>query len=127
VDSPKAVIQDGTIITPAAGTSIVVNFNTAGLDPTVFPDPLEVKLDRPDELYIHYGYGAHSCLGWKIVEIAMAVQLRAFGRLKNLRRAAGPAGQLKNTTVHGAFKMFMTEDWSQWTPFPSTWRLYYNA
>ncbi|PVH91026.1 heme peroxidase, partial [Periconia macrospinosa] len=41
VDSPKAVIQDGTIITPAAGTSIVVNFNTAGLDPTVFPDPLE--------------------------------------------------------------------------------------
>jgi hypothetical protein len=128
VDSPKAVIQDGkNTITPAAGSSIVVDFNTAGLDTTVFPDPLEVKLDRLDELYIHYGYGGHACLGRKTAEIAMAVQLRAFGRLKNLRRAAGPAGQLKYTTVNGAFKMFMTEDWSQWTPFPSTWKLYYDV
>lgn len=122
-----ASIQDGeNTITPAAGSALLVDFNTAGRDPTVFQDPLEVKLDRADDLYIHHGYGGHACLGRKTVEVAMAVQLRAFARLKNLRRAPGPAGQLKTTTINGAFKVFMAEDWSQWTPFPSTWKLYYD-
>ena len=127
VAAPNASIQDGERhVTPAPGSAILADFNTAGLDPTVFPDPTEIKLDRPDDLYIHHGYGGHACLGRKTVEIAMAVQLRAFARLKNLRRAPGPAGQLKTTMVNGAFKVFMTEDWSQWTPFPSTWKLYYD-
>lgn len=122
-----ASIQDGDrAITPAAGSALLADFNTAGRDPSVFPDPTEVKIDRPDDLYIHHGYGGHACLGRKTVEIAMAVQLRAFARLKNLRRAPGPAGQLKTTAVNGAFKVFMAEDWSQWTPFPSTWKLYYD-
>jgi cytochrome P450 len=128
VSIPNASIQDGkNTLTPAAKSTIFADFNTAGLDPSVFSDPTEVKLDRADDLYIHHGYGGHACLGRKTVEIAMAVQLRAFARLKNLRRAAGPAGQLKSTTVNGAFKVFMTEDWSQWTPFPSTWKLYYDV
>lgn len=128
VASPNATIQDGEkTLHPAQGSTILADFNTAGLDPTVFPDPTEVKLDRPDDLYIHHGYGGHACLGRKTVEVAIAVQLRALARLKNLRRAPGPAGQLKSTTVNGAFKVFMTEDWSEWTPFPSTWKLYYDA
>jgi hypothetical protein len=127
VASPNASIQDGEkTLTPAAGSTVFADFNTAGLDPSIFLDPTEVKIDRLDDLYIHHGNGGHACLGRKTVEIAMAVQLRAFARLKNLRRAAGPAGQLKSTTVNGAFKVFMTEDWSQWTPFPSTWKLYYD-
>ena len=127
VAAPSASIKDGeNTITPAAGSTILPDFNTAGLDPTVFTDPQDVKLDRPDDLYIHHGYGEHQCLGRKTVMIAMAVQLRAFARLKNLRRAAGPAGQLKSKMMNGAFKVFMTEDWSQWTPFPSTWKLYYD-
>ncbi|KAF2638101.1 heme peroxidase [Massarina eburnea CBS 473.64] len=127
VAAPDAMIQDGErTLHPSAGSTIFVDVNTAGLDPSVFQDPLQVKLDRPDELYIHHGYGGHQCLGQRSVMIAMAVQLRVFARLKNLRRAAGPAGQLKSTTVNGAFKVFLTEDWSQWTPFPSTWRLYYD-
>jgi cytochrome P450 len=96
------------------------------MDPSIFPDPDEVDLDRADNLYIHHGYGSHECLGRNIVMGAMAVQLRAFARLKNLRRAAGPAGQLKSTVANGAFKVFMNKDWSDWTPFPSTWKLYYD-
>jgi hypothetical protein len=127
VATPNASIQDGqNTLTPAAGSAILVDFNTAGLDPTVFPDPKEIKLDRPDDLYIHHGYAGHTCLGKKIVQIAMAIQLRAFGRLKNLRRAPGPPGELKSTTVNGAFKVFLNDDGSEWTPFPSTWKLYYD-
>jgi hypothetical protein len=127
VASANASIRDGeNTLTPAPGSTILADFNTAGVDPTVFPDPLEVKLDRDEALYIHQGYGGHVCLGKKSVSIAMAVQLRAFARLKNLRRANGPAGELKSTTVNGAFKVFMDESWSSWTPFPSTWKLYYD-
>lgn len=121
-------IQDGeNTVAPAPGSVLLADFNTAGRDPAVFEDPLEVKLDRDDALYIHHGFGGHTCLGKQSVARAAAVQLRAFARLKNLRRAEGPAGQLKTKTMNGAFKVFMDETWSSWTPFPSTWKLYYDA
>ena len=127
VDAETAcTIHDGERkIEVKGGDSIFLDFVTAGLDPTVFPDPREVKLDRPDDSYIHHGYAGHACLGRQIVMIAMAVQLRVFARLKNLRRAPGPAGQLK-TAVSGAFTVYMNEDWSSWTPFPATWKLHYD-
>ena len=104
-----------------------MSFITASVDPNIFPDPLEIRLDRPDELYIHQGYGAHTCLGRPIVMNAMAVQLGVFARLKNLRRAPGPAGQLKSTTVNnGAFEVYMNEDWSDWTPFPANMKVQFD-
>ncbi|SMR63435.1 unnamed protein product [Zymoseptoria tritici ST99CH_3D1] len=128
VASSNTTIHDGDKTPhPPAGSSIFADFNTAGLDPAVFPDPEQIRLDREDKLYIHHGWGGHQCLGRDIVMGAMAVQLRAFARLKNLRRANGPAGQLKSKVVNGAFRVYMNEDWSGWTPFPSTWKLYYDA
>ncbi|KAJ6028906.1 uncharacterized protein N7446_011754 [Penicillium canescens] len=55
------------------------------------------------------------------------VQLGAFARLKNLRRAPGPAGQLKATTVNGAFPVYMNEDWSEWTPFPANMKVQFDG
>lgn len=106
--------------------SLFLNFVSAGVDPLVFPDPHQVKLDRPDELYIHHGWGAHACLGRKIVEVSMATQLRCFARLKNLRVAPGQAGRMKSTIQKGVFRVFMNEDWSEWTPFPATWKLLFD-
>jgi len=60
---------------------IFADFVTAAIDPTVFPDPLQSKLDRPDNLYFHHGYGRHVCFGRPIMVIAMAVQLHLFARL----------------------------------------------
>lgn len=90
------------------------------MDAERFPDPYEIKLDRPDESYIHHGYGPHACLGRPIVVTAMASQLRVFGRLKNLRRAPGPQGEMKSTLVNGVIKVFMKEDWSDWWPYPTS-------
>jgi hypothetical protein len=128
VATPNASILDGEkTLTPAENSSVFVSFGAAGLDPSVFPDPQEIKLDRPDELYIHHGYGGHACLGRKMVEVVNAVQLRAFARLKNLRRAAGPAGQLKSKMIDGVTTFYMDEAWSQWTPYPSSWKLQYDV
>jgi len=118
-DGPRTVSVKG-------GDVIFADFVSAGVDPEVFPDPLEIRLDRPDDVYIHHGYGGHACLGRPIVMLAMAAQLRVFARLKNLRTAPGPAGELKSTLVNGVFMEYMSEDWSQWTPFPSTWKLLFD-
>lgn len=45
--------------------------------------------------------------------------LRTCARLNNFRRAPGPAGEMKNKMVNRAFKLFLSEDGSQWGPFPT--------
>jgi cytochrome P450 len=93
---------------------------TACVDPDVFPNPYEIDLTRPEDLYIQYGYGPHSCVGAPIVITALASMLRVFGRLENLRRAPGPAGEMKSIMLHDTFRTYMTEDWSSWWPFPTS-------
>lgn len=102
------------------GDQVFTNFVSAGMDPEAFPEPEEIKLDRPEESYIHHGHGPHACLGRPIVTTALAAQLRIFGRLKNLRRAPGLQGELKHKLVNGAIKVYMREDWSSWWFFPSS-------
>jgi cytochrome P450 len=112
-------IKDGTTTKNIRkGDTIFADFITAGLDPSKFPDPEEIRLDRPTELYIHHGWGPHACLGRAIVTIAGACVLRVLGRLRNVRRAPGPSGEMKSKMVNGAFKMYLPEDGSEWTPFP---------
>jgi hypothetical protein len=127
IAAKSGTITDGPrTIDVKKGDTIFADFVSAGVDPEVFPDPLEVRLDRPDDVYIHHGYGGHACLGRPIVMLAMAAQLRVFARLRNLRIAPGIPGEIKTTTVNGVFIEYMSEDWSQWTPFPSTWKLLFD-
>lgn len=122
VDVDETFIEDGpnNTIHLKRNDQIYVNFVSAGMDPTKFPDPQEIKLDRPSEAYIHHGWGPHACLGRPMVVTAMAAQLKVFGRLQGLRRAPGLAGRLKSTTINGVIKVYMKEDWSDWTPFPTS-------
>ena len=114
----RAEINDGSRVFAKKGDTIFTDFITAGRGPAKFPNPEEIKLDRPDEFYIHHGWGPHACLGRQIVTVAGASMLRTFARLHNLRRAPGPAGEMKSKTVGGAFKVFLPEDGSEWKPFP---------
>jgi linoleate 10R-lipoxygenase len=100
------------------GDTLFVNFVTAGLDPSKFPDPEEIRLDRPEDFYIHHGWGPHACLGRPIVTVAAASMLRTVARLGNLRCAPGPAGEMKSKVVGGAFKEYLAQNGSDWGPFP---------
>lgn len=112
-------LKDGPRVVPLKkGDSIFTDFVAAGLDPSKFPDPYEIKLDRPDHLYIHHGWGPHACLGRRIVTVGGASMLRVCARLSNLRRAPGPAGEMKSKTVNEAFKVYLAENGSKWGPFP---------
>jgi hypothetical protein len=113
------------------GEQIYTDFVSAGMDEDVFPDPHAIDITRDRGLYIHHGFGAHSCLGRPIVEVAMAAQLKVFAKLKDLRRAPGLQGQMKRTVPApnpvssdphenpGRIEAFMKEDWSDWWPFPT--------
>lgn len=121
VNGDKVEIQDGSAaVSVSTGDSVFTDFITAGRDPSKFPDPDQIKLDRPDELYIHHGWGPHACLGRAIVTVAAASMLRVCARLNNFRRAPGPAGIMQSKTVNGAFKVYLSEDGSRWGPFPTS-------
>ncbi|GAB1202587.1 hypothetical protein APSETT445_001206 [Aspergillus pseudonomiae] len=113
------IISDGLRNVPIKeGDTILADFVSAGRDPIKFPDPEAVKLDRPDDLYIHHGWGPHSCLGREIVTVAAAAMLSVVARVERLRRAPGSAGAMKSKLVNGAFKVYLPEDGTEWTPFP---------
>jgi hypothetical protein len=75
---------------------------------------------RPLDKYIHFG-GAY--LGREISHVALAELFRAVFRRKNVRRVAGPQGELKKVARPGGDCVYMREDWGALTPFPVTMKV----
>ena len=100
------------------GGRIFVSFAKANHDPTIFPDPNEVRLDRPIDSYIFYNHGAETILGKDASVIALASMLRVVGRLENLRLAPGSQGQLKRFERKDGHSVYLREDYSGFFPFP---------
>lgn len=109
------------------GDRVFVSFVKACMDPEVFPEPEQVKLDRNMESYITYGLGPHRCLGEHASKVALTAMLRTCAKLQNLRPAPGPQGLLKTVPRDDGFKAYMTEDWGKYFPFPTTWTLHFDG
>lgn len=56
--------------------------------------PHQFRTDRPWQDYIIWGYGMHSCFGAQINAAVIPAILKPLLSQKNLRRAAGKAGQI---------------------------------
>ncbi|KAL9619676.1 MAG: hypothetical protein Q9160_005696 [Pyrenula sp. 1 TL-2023] len=95
--------DNGKQVNVKPGDKVFCSFVGAARDPTVFPDPNQVRIDRPIESYIHYGIGDHTCLGKEASMVALTAMLRTVGRLEGLRRAPGAQGQLKKVPRPGGF------------------------
>ena len=98
----------------------------ANMCPEIFPEPKKVKIDRPVSEYIHFGWGTHSCFGAPFANIGLTSMLRCFASLPNLRRAPGPEGELKYV-VMGLFRVYMTQEWSNYSYWPTSSHLLYDA
>ncbi|KAF8249495.1 heme peroxidase [Wilcoxina mikolae CBS 423.85] len=105
---------------------VFVSFISASRDPEVFPEPLEVKLDRPDESYLQYGDGPHECLGKHANIVGLTTMLMEFGKLPGLGRAPGLPGIMKTIPKPGGFKVYMKEDWSSFWPFPTSMKVRFD-
>lgn len=119
--------DDGTKVSVKAGDRVFVSFVSAAKDPTHFPNPERVNPFRPRDAYIHYGAGPHACLGRDVSEVALTELFRAVFKKKNLRRAAGPQGELKKVPRPGGFFVYLNDNWSTITPFPTTMKVIWDA
>lgn len=90
--------EDGRQIPVKPGDKVFCSFVGAARDPKIFPNPDQVRLDRPLDSYIHYGVGIHTCLGKDASMVALTAMLKTVGKLQNLRKAPGPQGQLKKVS-----------------------------
>lgn len=121
------------------GDKVMVNFKAAGRDPAAFPNPNKLDLNRPLDSYINLGHGVHQCLGLPMTRVALTTMLKVVARLDNLRPAtvsegSNPFAESKVKKVvkefvpgdsavvpeDWHFHMYMTEDWDQYFPFPTS-------
>lgn len=86
------------------GAIIETRFGAANLDPTVFPDPETLDLDRPNmSKHLTFGAGIHMCIGNQLARGEMRIAFKALvTRMKNFRASRGE-GSYDYTTTYVAF------------------------
>jgi len=55
-----------------------MSFISANFDESVFESPFEIKLDRPKNAHLSFGFGPHTCLGIHIADIEAKVFLQTL-------------------------------------------------
>ncbi|KAL3479872.1 heme peroxidase [Aspergillus californicus] len=124
---PTVIEDNGKKIDLKAGQPVICNLVSASMDPSAFPEPDKVKLDRNMDQYAHFGFGAHKCLGVGLCKTGLTTMLKVVGRLDNLRRTPGPQGQLKKLLGPGGIAKYMTEDHSGFSAFPTTMKIQWDG
>ena len=76
------------------GASVLASTQSAMFDERNVDSPHEFKIDRPDYIYMHWGYGLHTCFGQYVNQVQIPCILKPLLKRKGLRRAPGEAGQL---------------------------------
>ncbi|KAJ5748816.1 uncharacterized protein N7511_010512 [Penicillium nucicola] len=124
---PITVEDNGKTYGIQAGQQVFASFVEANHDASVFPEPNEVRLDRPLDSYINHGQGPTTGFGEQVTKIALVAMLRVVGRLQNLRRAAGAQGQLKKIPQEGGYYNYLRGDGSAYCPFPMSLKLHWDG
>ncbi|KAI1632145.1 heme peroxidase [Biscogniauxia mediterranea] len=119
--------DDGREIPVKAKDRVFVSFAGAAKDPKYFPHPEELNPRRPLDAYIHFGLGPYGCLGRDVAQAGLTEMFRSLFKLKNVRRAPGPQGELKKVLHPGGFRVFMRDDRGQYFPFPCTMKICYDG
>ncbi len=76
-----------------AKTLVLAANGAAMLDRTMLPDPETLRIDRPMNHYLHFGWGRHECLGRYVNEVQIVEIVKSLLTRRNLRRAPGDDGQ----------------------------------
>ncbi|KAJ9312670.1 heme peroxidase [Paecilomyces variotii] len=127
VAKPSVIEDEGKKLNLKPGQKVICNLVAASMDPSVFPEPEKVRLDRDMDAYMHFGFGPHQCLGYGICRLALTTMLKVVGRLDNLRRAPGSQGHLKRLAAAGGISEYMTADHSSYFPFPTTMKIQWDG
>jgi cytochrome P450 len=77
------------------GTSVIAATQSAMFDESMVEQPNEFRIDRPEYLNMHFGYGLHTCFGQYVNRVQIPGILKPLLKRPGLRRAgelqyAGP-------------------------------------
>jgi len=133
---PASIVDGSTTLTVPPGGRILIDLIEVSRDPTAFPKPLEVDLNRPIDSYIHYGWGPHQCAGKDASMVAMTAMFKTVFSLKNVQRAQGcgphgiwfgpSQGELKTLDGPYGLTLYMTADQGTIFPFPTTMKIQWD-
>ncbi len=76
--------------TIAEGSVVATSYGSANLDPSVFPEPSEIKLDRTPNKHLTFGAGPHLCVGAQIARLEMELLLAEVSRRFDAIRIPDP-------------------------------------
>ncbi|KAL8280766.1 hypothetical protein RQP46_006770 [Phenoliferia psychrophenolica] len=110
------------------GDMLFASIWSSGRDPSIFANPDAVDISRDPSLYQVFGDGMHNCLGSKLVRVAIVEVVREIFKLKNVRRAPGPGGNLYRSyeTLAGTpIPTYMTPAATP-SPFPTSLNVLYD-
>lgn len=120
-----------------AGTRVLCDLTTASRDAASAPNPSECDPERPFDVYMHYSWGPHKCLGLDVANVLLTAIFKTVVGLPGLRRVDGPRGMLKSVPASiwegqvgrgeaaewTGIRMYMTPDQSSFWPVPTTMRV----
>lgn len=71
-----------------AGEKIMLMFESANFDETVFDDPEEFRIDRNPNSHMAFGFGTHFCMGNQLARLELKLMLtKVIERMPDLRLA----------------------------------------
>lgn len=75
------------------GSVVVLKWGAANRDPAMFPEPDQLKLDRPNaKRHLTFGYGPHACVGNLLARAEMRIVFtKLLANMRNFRLADGAA------------------------------------
>ncbi|MFD9946399.1 cytochrome P450 [Nonomuraea sp. NPDC059023] len=90
---------DGHLI--KAGETVVLSANAANRDPSRFPDPDTLDLNRNATGHLGFAHGIHQCIGQQLARVELRVALPALvTRFPDLRLAVAPEQVPMRTDSH---------------------------
>lgn len=86
-------------VTVQPGETVLTLFAAANHDPTQFPHPDRLSLDRSPNRHLGYGWGTHSCLGAVPAQVALRAVVSSLLDHPTPLRAAGPPRRRRTATM----------------------------
>ncbi|THH01371.1 hypothetical protein EW026_g1293 [Hermanssonia centrifuga] len=110
------------------GDLVFSSFRKAHLNPADFPDPYKVNPRRPRDNYQLQGAGFHDCPGGNYIDKTIPEIMKVIFRLKNLRRAPGPAGHMAGFMLNafGTDNRMYIDNTGNVSPWPGSLTVLYD-
>lgn len=87
----------GVLVRP--GETVLALFAAANHDPSQFPQPDRLSLDRAPNRHLGYGWGTHSCIGTVPAQAALRALVASLADQPTPLRATGPPRRRRTATM----------------------------